>query len=516
MKLYCLVAALLLSISSTAWSDDLDTCPGGRASGSQRYLAVISDLHIGNGRRPDGSWYRTEDFRWDGALQTFLDRMTHCSGGRTDLVIAGDLLELWQPLPHLRCKSSEGCTVNEMVAIGTAVIKGHAGTLAALREFARGANNRIHIVPGNHDAVLLLPDVWRLFHDALGAAPGRVRLVQNGLWVSGDGIVLVEHGHQIGNDVNRYDTWPQILRRTNGQELIVQPWGENFVQSIFNAEEESYPVIDNLGPEAAGARYRMADRGLWRTAKDMARFVAFNLFETAIQQKGAALGDSSQRDPKWDVALGRKMGHLLFANALPVDDPFREALLGDGDAAAALRVELDNLARDPARTKDAEVEMLCDQIAIRKATKSQCAPSHLGAGAERLLVPRKRVMRDHLRSRIAQPGLENVRVFIYGHTHLLEEAWTIDMSSFVRMTVLNSGAFQRVVDEAGFLARVNSRPGLTPSEALRIFQPEDLSPCYTAVLVPYDDATPRPRTVRWYAQEGAAGRFVTANDSRCR
>lgn len=516
MKLHCLVATLLLIFSTAAWSDDLNTCPGGQATTSQRYLAVISDHHIGNGRRDDGKWHRTEDFRWDNALRVFLDRMTHCSGGRADLVIAGDLLELWQPLPQLHCKNKEGCTVDEMVAITTNVLKGHPDTWVILRDFADKADNRIHVIPGNHDAALLLPEVWRVFHDALDASPGRVRLVQNGLWVSDDGLVLVEHGHQIGSDVNRYDTWPQILRSSNGQQLIVQPWGENFVQSIFNEEEETYPIIDNLSPEAAGARYRMADRGKWRTAKDMARFLAFNLFETSFQQKTASLGESEQAAPEWNLELGREMGHLLFANALAADDPFRQVLLGKSLAAAALRAELDELARDQNRTSNAEIELLCDQIAIRQVTQ-QCAETHLGALLEKLLVPRKQVMRDHLESRIAQPGLEKVRVFIYGHTHLLEEAWNLDLDPFIRMTVLNSGAFQRVVDEAGFLARVNTKPGLTPSKALGVFQPEDLAPCYTAVLVPpYEKNTPLPQTVQWYADENAKGQFVTTDDARCR
>ena len=518
MKPNYLAAALIGLFASTAFSGDLDTCPMGRTSASKRYLAVISDLHIGNGRDSEGKWYRTEDFRWDGALRTFLDRITHCSAGRADLVIAGDLLELWQPLPNLRCKTSNGCTVKEMAAIAGAVIKGHSDTLTALREFARTSDNRIYVIPGNHDAALLLPEIWRIFHDALAIPQGRVLLVQKGLWVSPDGRVLIEHGHQIGSDLNRYDNWPKITRTSDGQEFIVQPWGENFVQSLFNEEEEEYPTIDNLSPETAGARYRLAERSNFGKAQDVARFLAFNLFETSIQQKAQLLGAAERESPKWDIDEGRQMGHLLFANALAVDDPFRKMLLADGDAPAALRAELDALARDPLRTPDAEIKSLCDQIAIKRTSDRQCMPPHLGSLVKKALVPRTYVIQDHLRSRIEERGLERVRVFIYGHTHLLEEAWPVEISDFVSITVLNSGAFQRVVDEVGFLARVEKRPGLTPSGALRVFQPEDLSPCYTAVLMPYADQKPGEdtvKTVRWYADENAAGKFVDATDARC-
>jgi UDP-2,3-diacylglucosamine pyrophosphatase LpxH len=402
-----------------------------------------------------------------------------------------------------------------MIAITTTVIRGHRATLKALKDFASKGENILHVVPGNHDATLLLTPIWKLFQDAVGAPAGRVRLVETGVWLSADGVILVEHGHQIGSDPNRYEAWPKIVRDKNGQELVVQPWGERFVQSIFNNEEETYPIIDNLSPETAGARYRMADRGLWRTAQDMARFIAFNLFETSMQQKGAFLGaPEKNEDPKWDVKLGRDMGHLLFANALAADDPFRQALLADAGDARALRVELDGLARNPAKTSDAEVMMLCDQISIRQNQKL-CETPQLGAAIEQLLVPRRRVMVEHLKVRLGQPGSEKVRVYVYGHTHLLEEAWPLRISEFIEVTVLNSGAFQRVVDEDGFLARAK-KAGLTPEVALKAFLPENLAPCYTAVLVPYDGSVPKPRTVRWLADESAGGAFVSANDPRCK
>ncbi len=518
MKMLFAVTGLCALFCCTgAAAADLEKCPGGQAGSGERYLVIISDLHMSNGRRADkpAEWHRTEDFRWDGALQTFVDRIDECGASRVDLVIAGDLLELWQPLKHQECRSNDGCTVDEMAAITTTVLRGHAETMKVFRNFVTKGDNVMHVVPGNHDSTLLLPRIWKLFHDGVAAPEGRVRLVESGLWVSHDGVVLIEHGHQIGGDVNRYEGWPRIVRQNNGKELVVQPWGERFVQSIFNAEEETYPIIDNMSPETAGARYRMADRGLWRTAADMARFVAFNLFETSMQQKGQFLGDTKPEDPKWDIALGRTMGHLLFANALAVDDPFRSALLADGDDAKALRAELDAMANDSKRTSVAEVEMLCDQIAIRKVTQRQCEKPHLGAGIEKLLVPRKHVMIDHLKARLKEPGLERVRVLIYGHTHLLEEAWEVDLSSFTRVTVLNSGAFQRVVDEEGFLARAKEER-LSPQEALRKLAPEKLAPCYTAVVVPYSGKMPKPATVRWLAEEGSPGRYVSARDVRCK
>lgn len=515
MQFIAMLALASAMLAGTARAADLDKCPGGSTASPQRYLAAISDVHLGNGRRSDGTWQPTEDFRWDGALESFLDRVDECGGSQVDLVIAGDLLEMWQPLQALQCASKDGCTPAEMERIARHVTGQHGRALAALRRFAEKGANRVHVVPGNHDSSLLLPDVWSVVDKAIGAVPGRVSVEKSGMYLSADGAVLVEHGHQIGTDVNGYRAWPQIVKESGGQSIVEQPWGENFVQSIFNAEEEAYPIIDNLSPESAGVRLRMADRGVWRSAGDMARFIAFNLFETSIQQKASVLGKPDEQ-PRWDLDKGRDLGWRLFANALPSDDAFRRAIGGTEADALQVQVALDTLAKDRDRLRDAEVELMCNQIAIRNPNAQRCAQRNLGATIEKLLVPRKRVMEEHLRSRLAQPGMNDVRVFIYGHTHLYEDGWPVKVNAFVEITVLNTGAFQRVVDEDGFLARVAKHPGLTPSQALRTFQPEDLAPCYGAVLVPYGKSERKPLTVRWQAEEGAPGRFVSTNDARCR
>lgn len=512
---FFVAAAFLLFFFAGASAQPLDRCPNGAAAQGQRYLAVISDLHIGLGRGPDGKWNPMEDFRWDAALRSFLARVQECGAGRVDLVIAGDLLELWQPPADAACKDRQGCSIAEAERITEAVLRGHRETLAVLKAFANAGSNRIHVIPGNHDAALLVPRIWKKFESALGAASGRLVLVKSGVWLSDDGTVLIEHGHQIGGDVNRYDTWPEVVRSVGGAEYIVRPWGENFVQALFNEQETQYPVIDNLSPESAGARFRMADRGLWGSASDLARFLAFNLFETSPQQKVQFLGGPDDRAPqRWDVQLGRQMGHRLLSDALPAEDPFRAALLAADERGQALRSELDAAVRDASRTSDAEVLLLCDQVAIRQDAP-RCEPRVLGAGVEKLIVPRMRVMREHVRARLAQADQARVRTLIYGHTHMLEEAWSLDISDFVTVTVLNSGAFQRVVDELGFVARAKAR-GITPARALKVLEVSDLAPCYSAVLVPASGGASQARTVHWHAPDGAAAQFVEPRDARCR
>jgi UDP-2,3-diacylglucosamine pyrophosphatase LpxH len=517
--LLCLLAAIALTSAGSAAAQSADeiACPKRELPDTTRLVVVISDLHMGLGRAaPSEPWHPTEDFRWDAALRGFLDRLSLCGRDRVDLVVAGDFLELWQPPSNIACKGRDadlGCTLAEMVEITRAVLRGHPETFSILRRFAGRGENRIHLIPGNHDSTLLLAPVWTLVSDALGAAPDRVRLVSDGVWVSEDQRVVVEHGHQIGGDANRYDQWPRITRVVDGEEYVIRPWGERFVQQLFNKEEATYPVIDNLSPEAAGARYRMADRGLWKSAGDIARFIAFNLFETSISQKGQILGPEAQ--VRWDTDVGRSLGHLLFANSLPASDPFRLALLDNSPDAAAVRIEMDRRARDRDALPDSEVLLLCDQIAIRNVPDArQCRVAELGALAEKTFVPRSRVMADHLRMRL-DGKYRRMRVFIYGHTHLLEEEWKVDVSDALSIRVLNSGAFQRVVDEPGYLARMKQK-GWTPAEGLRRLSPEDLAPCYTAVLVPYEGTDPKPRTLQWHQHEDSTGRFVFPGVQECK
>ncbi len=494
-------------------------CTPALAQPTDRLLAFISDLHIGVGRI-DGEWDRKEDFRWPKALAGLLDHVSAAGSDQVDLVIVGDFLELWQPPADIDCAgpSAElGCTVEQVKSITERVIAGHPDAFAALRDFARRGANRLHLIPGNHDSALLFSPVWEVVARTLGNQD-RVALVANGVWTSDDGRIVVEHGHQIGADANRYDDWSQgwrgISRDEGGETYIIRPWGERFVQRLFNEEEDRYPVIDNLSPEAAGARYRLSDRGLWGSIKDLARFVSFNLWETSLNQKGQFLGrqqDETGR-PIWSVKIARQLGHKLIAGALPADDPFRAELLADNDDAAALRAEMDALVADADRLSDEEARLLCDLLAIRRSADT-CDDPTLGYTLEKALIPREWVIRKHLEDRLGQ--YPRMKTFIYGHTHKYETKWRVDVTSLSAIHVMNTGAFQRLIDDEEFVALAKSRD-MTPSEGLRELSPDDLKPCYTVVLVPYQDGFPEPKLHRWHMPEDGTGRLLEPGTGPCR
>ncbi len=513
--LVCL--ALMMGALATSARSQGTECPEPKSSAGQRYIVVISDLHFGQGYISPGHWHPQEDFRWSKALQGFLDRISTCSNETVDLVIAGDLLELWQPPAALACKSRGdelGCTPKELEAIASFVVAAHADDLAALGRFADRGANFLHIVPGNHDAGLMISGTWSIVEAAIGSAKGRVKRVNDGIWVGGtDGAVVIEHGHQIGSDVNGYGKWPEITRSYLGKEYVLRPWGERFVQRLFNDQETLYPVIDNLSPESAGARYRMADRGLWKSVSDVARFIAFNAYETSPTQLSQALGQPESTG-EWDVYVGRAMGHRLFALSLASEDPFRKTLLGKSTEAGKLRKELDALARDPMRLPDGEVKLLCAQLALRTKNEVVCRVRMAGALVQGLVSTREAVLAGHLRERMKKQELSQMRVFVYGHTHQLEEASIVAVTDLRRVTVLNTGAFQRVVDEPGFLS-IAAKKGWTAPEALRNMSAKDLPACYSAVVVAMGAPIPEARTVLWNMEEGQQGRFLDVGENPC-
>ena len=484
------------------------------AEGSDRILVIISDLHMGVGKSPDGAWYPTEDFRWPRALSLFLEEISRQGNDRVDLLIAGDFLDMWQPPANVPCQGASadlGCTISEMKTIASLIVQAHPGEFERLRAFAQRGDNRLHFIPGNHDAALLIADVWEPLGQALAAGGGRVNFLPKGTWVSTDGKIVIEHGHQIGNDANRYDTWPDIVRQQDGQEYIIRPWGERFVQKIFNEQEANYPIIDNFAPESAGVVwYRMQERGLTGSISDLARFVAFNLFQTSLLQKDQILGgDSSpQAKPEWNIAKARKLGHRLFLASLPQDDPSRAQLLEDTEQAKEFKQQLDLLALDAKKLPDTDIKMLCDLAALQG--NRLCAAPELGAVKEKLLVPKERVFATHLdQKRKEYPRL---RYFIYGHTHCFEKAWP----PYGKVQILNSGAFQCLMSKEEFLNLVK-RKQITRAEGLRQIKLEELTPRYTFIRVISENGGLKPEVLQWeMAESEAAGQIVNPGNESCK
>lgn len=497
-------------------------------SDEPRYAAFISDLHMGLGK-VDGQWHPYEDFRWPNALSTFLHELSLRGNDQVDLVIVGDFLELWQVPDDIACKGDGadlGCSIYEVEQIARRVIAAHSGitrnsgmkAIDALRAFSEKGDNKLHIVPGNHDAALMIPSVWTLLFEALGADEERIKLVgeeQGGVWVSSDGRLVVEHGHQIGADLNKYDEWPLVYDKKTS--LMIRVGGELNVQKIFNDVERSYPIVDNLSPNSKGAWYRMQDRGLWGAIADIAKLMTFLVFETSIDHKIDYLGSEPDENEfgeiEWDLEFARnELGYRVLALALPDDDPVREMLINDGslEQVGALRIELDNQIRSMGRD---DLAHLCDLLALRG--EITCKDATLGALKQFLFSSSTRVKRNHLKTRLEK--YQKMTTFVYGHTHKLREGHFIDVDGNSIVEVFNTGAFQRIISNESYRKRLAQEyPGVTPAEGLSKFDLEiDINPCYTVVLAPYEDDRYKPKTWRWYGPEDGKGELIEVGDKLC-
>lgn len=477
---------------------------------TDRTTAIVSDLHFGVGRDETGRWYAIEDARWSDDWQGFLESLDRHGQGKTDLVFNGDTFELWQTIgeacSHDRSRNL-GCNEDEAVKRIERVIAQHKPELEALRRFADHDENRVVIVPGNHDAALFYPRVAKAVVAGIASKPGRVAIAEAGYWLSSDSRIYAEHGQQIGSEVNKFDRWPSPIVEENGTKYIQRSWGEQFVQEYYNQHEITYPIIDNIGDEATGIRYGMAAANTSATAGAVASFVKFFLLDVSWRQFIRSLGAPGE----WDVAALRASGDSFLLESFATDDPVRtgvEKALKDKN----LALTIDSLADD-------EIRQICDQRAALRTyqeqhllplTISRCT-SKLGALGQRVAGTEAKHFREHVvatANALQQSGKSRrpFDVFVYSHTHLADAGF-FPLNGNWKPVALNTGAWQRVISREQLEDEMRKRQ-LTPRDVLTTLTLDDLPPCYSVVLVdPYSDA-PNPLLHWWKVDASRRGSLV--------
>jgi hypothetical protein len=504
-----LIAALLTTVA-LACATPISAPPApvaglAAAAGHDRLVVFISDLHLGVGRLPGGEWSAYEDFRWAPEFRQFLERVDREGGGRTDLVLNGDTFELWQSLEGdcVHGDRDRGCTEAEALRRLSRVVDQHRGELAALGAFAASGRNTVTIVPGNHDAALLFPAVADSVRMAIGAPAGRVTIPARGYWMTPDGAVYAEHGHQIGAEVNRFDGWPQPFLAGSGGRHLRRPWGEQFVQSYYNQVEAKYPIIDNISDERAAVRYAMTAEGGLSAAADSAEFIRFFLLGVSWRQFGASLKEEGAA-PEWDVArIQREGGQRFVIESFAATDPVRLEL--------QRRAQQAGLPLSAAALSPEEIGMICDQRAALSAQPgSGVLPcprkaESLRAIAERLTRSRDQIFSGHLKKTSDDLGQTGRRfaLFVYSHTHLVDEGFQPLRTERLGWNprVVNTGAWQRVVSPATV-----GGWNLAPGDALRRTV-DTLPECYSLIWVPPYTDVPVAQVRSWRTTTGGAWDF---------
>ena len=464
MRLLALVAGVILA---------------GQASPPSRPIVVIGDLHMGPGRDAGGTWHAVEDFRWRDEFVRFLDAVNTQGAGNTDLVINGDLFELLQS-PSTPCRHNAprfGCTAAEALQRLDVVIKAHEAELAAIGKFAIAGSNRVHVVPGDHDAALLIPEVWQRAVRSFAAPADRIALAASGSWQSPDGRVHVEHGHQLPLSADRFSTWPNPVITESGRAHVERPWGEQAILPFYDRTEVRYPIVDNIAEEGTGAKFVAAAGGVDQA--EIGPLLRLLLTKTTWQQFRMDLDDGEVQAPAWDLERIRGDLAAFVSASLPRDDPFlagvktipppiatavggtlsREQLIAVCDYRAAIR---------RARRR---MERVLTQLAGVGPPIAECPrlTDTVGPAFEYYWRSRDQQVAQHITRR---PGLD---VIVFGHTHLLDRPFRPYGDD--GPVVVTSGAWQRTIH---------------PLDITQLDAPlESLPACYSFVRIP---AGTGPRT----------------------
>jgi Calcineurin-like phosphoesterase len=476
-------------------------CVPAATAQNNRLTAIISDTHFGVGKTPDGNWHPYEDARWATEFRLFLEELDREGQGNTDLILNGDTFELWQSLENDCTYPNDNlsCTEQDALKRVRTVIAAHQTELNAIRAFATSGNNTVFILPGNHDAPLMFPAVAGEVLRAIGAPSDRVTISRDGYWLSADGLIYAEHGHQIGYDTNRYSDWPRPFIQQGGVNYLQRPWGEQFVQRFYNYYERRYPIIDNLMEESLGVKYGAIAEGLFGLQHAVGRFALFYLVQSSGTQIGQSLG-GQEKGVRWDIAAIRKLGNRFFVESIPSDDPLR-ALVQRAMRNGTLGINISNLS-------DEELQSICD---VRAAVANQkpprvtpCPKAKLGAIGRNLITSRETIFQKHLNDTLtrlrARGSATDFRLFIFAHTHLPESSYSPFRSlSGWQPIVVNSGAWQRTYSEQQ-LERDRKSRRLKASGVLQL-QPENLPACYPVVTIPPYAGSPQS-LLRYWKQVG--------------
>ena len=374
------------------------------------------------------------------------------------------------------CRQSDlglGCSETEALARVERVLAAHRQEITTLATFGRAGSNRVVVVPGDHDAALLLPAVARRVEEALGGSVSRVEVAIQGYWASADGQLYAEHGHQLRQRATRLSAWPRPFVDRDGQTFLERSWGEQTVAAFFDERETSYPIIDNLANEA-GLVYGLAADGISDAGDRAPLLLRYVLFRMPWSQFRVDLDAGDVRPPAWDLSAVRAVGPAFLTESLPDDHLFKPL--------ATTALDGGQLADMMAAMTDEELTAVCDYRAATRRSRrrferiltqfdpqgppgAECPrlPGTRGGAFDYFWRTRDRIFARQLEEAQARLSstARSIAVFVHGHTHLVDwkqrvleltsQGRTVIVDGFspvrnaLRPVVVNGGAWQRTI-----------------------------------------------------------------------
>lgn len=426
---------------------------------------LISDLHLGPGRDAQGHYLALEDFRFESAMSAFLKSVGE--DGKTDLIIAGDLIDFWQINPELDHQDTpyNGPVEEVSLARFQRAAEQHREVFQSLAAFLAQGSNRVIIVPGNHDAELVFPKVQAELAKTIGVPWGeKLKFAVNGIYE--DAGVHVEHGQRFDPLNDTGDQW--IFTDPAGTKRIASSWGSLFVKGFFNRVEARLPFIDNLYPEQETVRWAMQNEPLQDfLLPGLGSWAMLLIQDGKLKKRAAAMIEAARASIFLNQQAIIDASMAAISSQLPEKDPTTQ--------------KLKELASDPKYADDRK--RLIDEVL--EAAKTEVARP-LPSKSEGFIDTNGAYAHDILS---ANPKL---RVIAFGHTHEKDRPIDTFKIGDHEGWYVNTGCWQRTlgVDEA---KRRN-----IPWEKLNVDDPAQFPNEFTYVVVEYHGDQPvRPKRMLW-------------------
>jgi UDP-2,3-diacylglucosamine pyrophosphatase LpxH len=254
-------------------------------------LVVVSDLHIAAGKLD----------QFDAALELAFVAFLIELGERQraiELVINGDFLDFvlaapWHG-PELRSISENGVALCFSEAQSRTklsnITDAHPNVFAALARFLEANNeNRVVLLPGNHDADLFWPAVRQAIlvkvqEGAGSPVTGRMEFILSRVYRPLAAPELwIEHGHQY-DDCNKFylesrERWDEgdlrpVLLDKKGEPRLIECIGTRFLLQYLNNISASYPFVSNIKPFSKLLKLFFTGSVLFKTGTPVTAVVA--------------------------------------------------------------------------------------------------------------------------------------------------------------------------------------------------------------------------------------------------
>ncbi len=302
-----------------------------------RDLYVVSDLHLGRGRRPDTRrWSRLETFLYDEDFLAFCRWLCRDGHGRAALVLNGDVFDFLriepEPAPGARGAARRfGPPPTPEVAARMVedILAGHPHFLDGLCEVL-AAGHEVVVLPGNHDLESQSDEVRAVVRravedrlmvlDAPGGASGRLSF--EAWFLHEPGRVWIEHGCQYDPE----NAFRYHLRRGLSRQAAAAategdlPLGNFFQRYLYNAFGSITFIVPSTRANYRYFRWLLTNepRLLLRVTFSHARFLVQLLRRLARLPVAGWRDEAAQAQEAELEALGARSG--LGATLRAVDE----------------------------------------------------------------------------------------------------------------------------------------------------------------------------------------------------